>query len=147
MITTQSRKAVRKAIATSMTAAMTTAGAAAVYDHQRSVLPEAMPFVRILSSGSGRSADETNSLAYQGTVYYYVVEVWIMHANAKRTVQEDVAEDMLDDLEQAFAAWLDSVQNGSLAVEIEYVDRTDVQRIEVAGSAYLVESILIRAVL
>lgn len=147
MITTTSRKTARKSVATSMQTPMLAAGAVAVYDHQRSILPEAMPFVRILSSGSGRSADETNSYNYEGTIYYYVVEIWVMHANAKRTVQEAAAEDLLDDLEQAFATWLDSVQNGSLAVAIDYIDRTSVERIDVAGSAYLVESILIRVVL
>jgi len=132
-MTVRSRREVREAIADALATAL--AGQVqAVYPFAAADFEGRSPVVRVLSRGSAR---QPRGL---GETMGVVVEFWVLFSQRRSGYTRRDAEDTLDALEQALAAWAEGAQNGALWTGVRYDGMSMVgQTPVVRGEAWLVE--------
>jgi len=137
-MTVRSRREVREAIAAALETAL--AGQVqALYAYAAADFEGRSPVVRVLSGGSAR---QPRGLGEEMVI---VVEFWVLFSQKRSGYTRQDAENTLDALEQALAAWAEGAQNGPLWTGVRYdgpsvVGNTAVVR----GEAWLVEIVRLR---
>lgn len=141
LVTAVSRKTVREAIATGLTAALGSS-IKELAGYQKANFEDLTPFVRVYGEGSDRGAQGGNSIGALMTSYFYTVQVWVPYTWTATAWNENDAEDALDVIEQKVAEWLASDHDGSVWHEIKYADRSQIAVLKTnTGKTYLVEDI------
>lgn len=137
-----SRREIREAIAAGLAASLPSAQA--VYGYLVQNLQQQSPAVRVFSVGTLRP-----QLTAQGirSTFYVMVQLWV----AIRDGVEEQAENQLDALEHELTGWLVAHQSGAALAEpapwtaLQYDRPSIVDNVTVAGMAYVVEDIVLRA--
>ena len=138
-MTTSSRSTIRKSIAASLAANLTSVQQ--VVDHQASDTGSASPLVRVMSGGSLRPPSIP---AGDDTRFYVIVQTWVLFSEIPGEWTEADAEDALDAVEQEIARWVDEhQQQPGLWKTLRYSQRSGVRVLEDNGEAWLVEDIVL----
>ena len=136
---TSNRSTIRKAIAGSLAASLTTAQA--VVDHQKSATSDVSPLVRVMSYGSGRPPSVA---AGEVTRHLILVQSWVLYSEIPGKWTEADAEDSLDAIEQEVAAWVEANQQSpGVWKTIRYARESDVTVVKDNGEAWLVENVVL----
>jgi hypothetical protein len=133
-----SRKDVRKEIASGLATALSSL-VVAVYDHQKPVEAGLSPCVRVFGLASQRPIVPATG---RRSRFRFNVQAWVLAYDRNGAWTEEDAEDRLDDIEQAIAAWFGDNQLGHLWTAIEYAGFSAVSAAVIeGGESYLVEDI------
>lgn len=135
-----SRKTVREVIAAGLAANVP--GAQAVYGYAKADFAGQSPIVRVMSTNVLRP-----QLAAQGirSIMRFTVDVWVLLGDPATGWTESNAEDTIDTIEHEIVTWVTSNQNNGTWTSLLYDRETDIQPVVVAGEAWLVEEITLRA--
>ena len=137
-MTVLSREAARDELVEGLTVALDGL-TASVYGYQAPVEAGLTPCVRVFGAGTLRPiVPETGRRSH----FRLVVQVWVLAYDREGGWTEADAEDRLDAIEQAIAAWLGDNQFNEVWTAIEYAAMSTVTAaVTQAGETYLVEDI------
>ena len=142
------RKLWRAAIATDLETALVPTYAQAVYAGQVATFDGQYPVVVVSSTGSERTDNDTT----QATALFINLDVFVVYADSANGWDEMDAEDAIDDIEAAVAAWVaDNATRVPTASTVgwtglEYAGRTvaDAPPPTIGGMEYRFEQISLR---
>lgn len=134
-----SRKTVREVIAAGL--AGNVPSAQAVYGYAKADFSGQSPVVRVMSASVLRP-----QLAQQGirSMMRFTVDVWVLLGDQGNWSEQD-AENTMDTIEHEIVTWVTGNQNNGTWTSLLYDRETDIQPVVVAGEAWLVEEITLRA--
>lgn len=134
-----SRKVVREAIGAGLAAGVTSAQA--VYSYAKADFSGQSPVVRVMGSSIERP-----QLSQQGirSMMWFTVDVWVLLTDEAGWSEQD-AEDTIDAIEHEIVTWVTANQNNGTWTSLLYDRPTDIQPVVVAGEAWLIEEITLRA--
>lgn len=134
-----SREAVRDALVTLLAAALT-GTVKTVTGSKVTTLSGLTPLVSVLSAGTER---ERMTFMGDRPTFYLDVQVWVLQETSGWTNEQ--AEDAIDSIEALIAGVVESNRNTATWEVLEYDSPSVVGEMEVAGTPYYMERILLLA--